>query len=133
MEKSCPECFRYFSGDECPHCAKKVKYLKRNSFRYKFAKIKRKIKEKLNNILYHIDSTIAQKEFWIIAACIFFYCVIRLAGYEDAQAEYLPQIEELEYKVSELEERLDTINRLASSRDYNYNDLLDDIEYESSY
>ncbi len=54
-------------------------------------------------------------------------------GYEDAQAEYLPQIEELEYKVSELEERLDTINRLASSRDYNYNDLLDDIEYESSY
>ena len=54
-------------------------------------------------------------------------------GYEDAQAEYLPQIEELEYKVSELEERLDTINRLASSRDYNYNDLLDDIEYERSY
>ena len=54
-------------------------------------------------------------------------------GYEDAQAEYLPQIEELEYKVSELEERLDTINRLASSRDYNYNDLLDDIEYEISY
>lgn len=140
MEKSCPECFRYFSGDECPHCAKKVKYLKRNSFRYKFAKIKRKIKEKLNNILYHIDSTIAQKEFWIIAACIFFYCVIRLAGYEDAQTEYLPQIEDLEYKIeklenenSELKSKLATINQLASGRHYNYNDLLDDIEYESSY
>lgn len=25
MEKSCPECFRYFSGDECPYCKHKNK------------------------------------------------------------------------------------------------------------
>lgn len=61
-------------------------------------------------------------------------------GYEDAQAEYLPQIEDLEYKIeklenenSELKSKLATINQLAYRRDYNYNDLLDNIEYESSY
>ena len=47
-------------------------------------------------------------------------------GYEDAQAEYLPQIEDLEYKIeklenenSELKSKLATINQLAYRRDYN--------------
>ena len=46
-----------------------------------------------------------------------------LVGYEDAQAEYLPQIEDLEYKIeklenenSELKSKLATINQLASDR-----------------
>lgn len=52
--------------------------------------------------------------------------------------EYEQQIVEFEQKIEDLEQekdnylnKLNTINTISTDRDYNYNDLLDDIEEES--
>ena len=58
MEKSCPECFRYFSGDECPYCAKKEKTAGKKIFkdnRYNITdKLKRIITVVISVVIYFI-------------------------------------------------------------------------------
>lgn len=50
-----------------------------------------------------------------------------------ADKDTIVEINQLQEQIQEYEEKLDRINELASNRNYNYNDLLDDIELESRY
>lgn len=53
--------------------------------------------------------------------------------YEDPTVELEEQIKALEEENSNLKNKLDSIYDKAYYRDYNYNDILDDIEEESLY
>lgn len=53
--------------------------------------------------------------------------------YEDPTIELEEQIDALKEENSDLKDKLDSIHDNAYYRDYNYNDILDDIEEESLY
>lgn len=77
----------------------------------------------------------------IIAVCsllIGFYYILwkdnaNKPDYEDLDFVCEEYYSELKQENKELKEKLDNINQMASDRDYNYNELLDDIEAESIY
>lgn len=75
----------------------------------------------------------------LLLISVFVLCGCSLANfdkevyYEDPTIELEEQIDALKKENSDLKDKLDSIHDNAYYRDYNYNDILDDIEEESLY